>query len=188
MSTGTTASADSRVPRRLVLIPRAQARLVDTTRIEPGYPKGYTPEQMRGWAEDVKQYNNTSPEELARLRSTSPAWLSPDQQRLLDVEHYYFEEPDRGIKGSLRPDQTVEIDGGRHRAGYMVEQGVDPVPVWVSAPSERELEDFDAQCQGERQQARTEPPPRVAMEQKREKSPERTAARTEDQRGTRTER
>jgi hypothetical protein len=163
------------MPRKLILIPRPQDRLLDTTRIEAGYPRQYTPEQMRDWAADMSRYDDMSPEGLARLRSLPGDQLSPEQQRILDVEHYYLEEPDRGIKGSLRSDGTVEINGGRHRAGYMIEQGVDRVPVWVSAASERELESFDAQCQRERQQVRAESPPHAEM-------------RMEEDRGTRTER
>jgi hypothetical protein len=43
----------------------------------------------------------------------------------------------------------VELDGGRHRAGSVIERGVDPV-----APEQRQLDALRARCEAQRLQAR----------------------------------
>jgi hypothetical protein len=133
--------------RRLVLIPYPSERVVGATRIEPGYPRQYTPDEMRGWANDLKRSYATSPDELQRLGSAPPQLLTDEQRRILDVHNHLFNDASTGIKGSLRPDGRVELDGGRHRAGYLLEQGINPMPVWVSAPDQRQLDDFTSRCQ-----------------------------------------
>jgi hypothetical protein len=135
--------------RRLVLIPYPSERVVGATRIEPGYPRQYTPDEMRAWANDLKQSYATSPDELQRLGSAPPQLLTDEQRRILDVHNHLFNDASTGIKGSLRPDGRVELDGGRHRAGYLLEQGINPMPVWVSAPDQRQLDDFTSRCQGD---------------------------------------
>lgn len=142
------------VPRQLILIPRSQSRLVGATTIGPGYTKGYTPDEMRTWADDLDRCNRTSSAELERWQTIPADQLTPEQRRTLAVRDKYFGDPQAGIKGSLRPDERVELDGGRHRAGYILERGVDPVPVWVSAPEQRDLDAFSAQCERELQPVR----------------------------------
>jgi hypothetical protein len=162
--------------RRCILIPRPDTRLRGSTTIEPGYPKPYTPEQMREWADDLDRYNRTPPADRDRWRALADDQLTPDQRRVVAVHDTYFTEASRGIKGSLRDDGTVELDGGRHRAGYMLERDVDPIPVWVSAPDERQLDAFEAQCNRELPRARNEaaareqPPSRVALDREPERS------------------
>lgn len=46
------------------------------------------------------------------------------------------------MKGYLREDGRVELEGGRHRAAYMVEQGIGPVPVWVSCEDPQRLQEL----------------------------------------------
>lgn len=144
------------------------------TRIEPGYPKDYTPEQMRGWAEDVDHLNRVSPAELDRWQMLAPEQLTPEQRRVLVARDTYYGDSDARLKGSLREDGTVEMDNGSHRVWYMQERGVDPIPVWVSSPDERRLDRFSEQCERELQQtreaapARVDPPPRTSMDQQRE--------------------
>lgn len=134
------------MPRELSLVTRAASRLEGTTRIEPGHPRDCTPEQMRMWADDMARLNRTSPDEHARLRAGSPADLTREQQRMLAVQDRLLLDASVGIKGSLRDDGKIELDGGCHRAGYMVERGVDPIPVWVPAPEQRQLDDLRAEC------------------------------------------
>ena len=141
------------MPRELIHVTRSASRLTGQTRLEPGYPKDYTAEQMRMWADDMDRLNRTSPAELSRLQALAPDQRSPEEQRMLVVHDTYLTDNTYAIKGSLRPDGKVELDGGRHRAAYMVERGVDPVPVWVWAPDQRQLDDLRAQCDGERRRA-----------------------------------
>lgn len=142
------------MPRELILVTRSATRLTGTTRVEPGYPKHYTEEDMRMWADDMGRLNRTSPAELRDLRASRPEQLSSEQQRVLDVHERCMTDPHYGIKGSLGCDGRIALDNGRHRAGYMIERGVDPVPVWVWAPEQRQLDDLRARCDGERVQAR----------------------------------
>jgi hypothetical protein len=104
---------------------------------------------MRRWAEDLDRLHKTPPEELARLQALPREDLTPEQSGLLLAHDKHFVEAERGIHGSLRPDNTVELDGGRHRAGYILESGTEPIPVWVSAPDEARLDAFEAVCERE---------------------------------------
>ena len=128
------------------------------TLIEPGYPRDYTPEQMRTWADDLQRLHRTSAAELDAWRATAPEQLTPEQRRTLAVRNHYFTEPSRGIVGSLLPDGRVQIDQGRHRAGYLIERGVDPVPVWVSHADPRVLDAFGSACAREIEARRGEAP------------------------------
>src|SRR3954451_22768483 len=127
------------MPRQLILVTQPRSRLAGATTIDPGYPRNYTPDDMRMWAEDLERLYATSPSDLARWRSLAPDHLTLEQRRTLVVQDKYFTEPERGINGSLRDERTVDLDRGRHRAGYLLERGIDPIPVWVSAPDQRQL-------------------------------------------------
>jgi hypothetical protein len=137
------------MPRKLILVPRPRSRVIGATTIELGYTKGYTPDEMRMWADDLDRSNRTASADLERWRATPPDRLSNEQRRVLAVRDKCLGDWEGGINGSLRPDQKVELDGGRHRAGYMLERGVDPVPVWVWAREQRDLDTFSAQCDRE---------------------------------------
>ncbi|MDX6720558.1 MAG: hypothetical protein QOJ63_2812 [Solirubrobacteraceae bacterium] len=142
------------MPRELILVTRSAERLTGATRIEPGYPRDYTADDMRMWADDMGRLNRVSPAELRDLRASRPDQLSSEQQRMLAVHDRCMTNAQDGIKGSLGRDGRIELDGGRHRAAYMIERGVDPVPVWVWAPEQRQLDDLRARCEGERVQVR----------------------------------
>lgn len=128
--------------RRLILIDEPRRVLDGATPIEPGYPRDYTADDMRAWAADLERYYRTPAEDLARWHAAPRESLTPDQQRVVRTFAQFFEAPDRGIKGSLRDDGTVELIGGRHRAAYLMEQGVRPIPVWVTARDERQLDEL----------------------------------------------
>jgi hypothetical protein len=145
------------MPRELILVTDPRSRLDGSTLIEPGYPRDYTPAEMRTWAEDLERLYRTPPEEVERWRSLPPEALAPEQQRALTAHDKYFVEPDRGIKGSLREDGTVELAGGRHRAGYLLERGTSPIPVWVTAPDQRQLDEFRQRCEVEPPRQRSTP-------------------------------
>jgi hypothetical protein len=83
-----------------------------------------------------------------------PDQLTPEARRTLAAQDKYFVAADRGIKGDLRKDGRVELYGGTHRAGYMLERGVDPIPVWVSDGDPQRLAAFRAQCHDEVQRTR----------------------------------
>ena len=171
------------MPRELILVTRSASRLTAATTIEPGYSKGYTPDEMRMWADDLDRYYKTPPGEVARWQRTPADQLSHEQQRTLAVHDKLFTEFDRGIKGELHDDGKIELTGGRHRAGYLLERGVDPVPVWVSAPDQRQLDELRAQCNRESSQVRSGSPPRVeppARAARAEQSRERSADRARD--------
>jgi hypothetical protein len=169
------------VARQLVLIPRPRERLVGARGIEPGYPRDYTPEQMRQWAGDLDRLNRTAPEELERWQRTAPEQLTPEQQRSLVAYTKYYGDSDARLTGSLLPDGTVDLTNGHHRVAYLQEQGVEPVPVWVAATDQRELDRFTAECERElaRQSPREAPPPRVADDRARENDQDRNETRSE---------
>lgn len=135
------------MPRQLIRVPLS--RLDGATPIGPGYPKCWTPEQMRGWADDLDRLNRTTPEELERWRRVEPETLSPEQRRLLEVHAKYYGDTVDRLKGSLREDGTVGLDNGGHRLAYVQERGVESAPVWVSAADQRELDRLSADCERE---------------------------------------
>lgn len=104
---------------------------------------------MRRWADAYARLQRIPADELASWRARSNSDLSPDQRDLLASDKKLRGAPDDGIKGSLRDDRLVELDGGRHRAAYLMERGIDPLPVWVTAPGERQLDRFEADCNRE---------------------------------------
>lgn len=171
-----TAGIVAAVQRKLILVTRSAARLDGATLIEPGYPRDHTPEQMRGWAHDLDRYNHLASEERDRILALPADERSPEEARMDDVHSKHFVEHQRAINGMLRDDGVVELDAGRHRAGYMVEQGVDLIPVWLKCDDERQLDEFDRHCARERtativredaarhvqSRGRDEPPPRDA--------------------------
>ncbi len=173
------------MPRKLILVTRPGERLRESSTIEPGYPKPYTPEQMRAWADDLDRYNRTSAADRERWRALPDEQLTPEQRRVVAVHDTYLTDAPRGIKGSLRDDGTVELDGGRHRAGYMLERDVDPIPVWVSAPDQRRLDAFETQCNRERPRARPEAAEREPQQQR--DAGDRVLERHRDDRSTETD-
>jgi hypothetical protein len=132
---------------QLIEIPRSQARLEGAVLIEPGYTKGHTAAKMRSWADDLARYHRTSLAERTLWRSLPPERLTDPQRGVLRIEDKLYRKADLGIKGDLRDDRTVELDWGRHRAGYMLERGVDPIPVWVASDDARRLETFRIRCE-----------------------------------------
>ena len=134
--------------RRLILIDSPRRLLDGATPIERGYPRGYTPDEMRSWAADLERYYPPPAAELARWRSAPSETLTPDERRVVTVYEKYFVAAERGIKGTLRDDGKIELSGGRHRAAYLMEQGTTPIPVWVSAREERELDALEGRGRG----------------------------------------
>jgi hypothetical protein len=128
--------------RRLILIDEPRRVLDGATPIEPGYPRDYSPDEMRSWATDLERYYRTPVEDLARWRAAPPESLAPEQQRVVAVYDKFFVASERGIKGTLREDGKVELRGGRHRAAYLMERGTTPIPVWVTARDERQLDEL----------------------------------------------
>lgn len=134
--------------RRLILIDEPRRLLEGATPIEPGYPRDYTADEMRGWAADLQRYYRTPAEDLSRWCAAPRDSLAPEQQRVVRVYETLFVEPDRGIKGALREDGKVELYGGTHRAAYLMEQGTRPIPVWVTARDERQLDELAGRGRG----------------------------------------
>lgn len=132
--------------RKLVLIPNPDRIISGATRIDPTYPRGYTPEQMRGWADDLERLYQTPPAEISKWRGTAPDQLTPEARRLLAVHDKFLVEADRGICGDLGSDGRVELSKGHHRAAYMLERGTDPIPVWVTCRDSQQLERFSNDC------------------------------------------
>lgn len=117
-------------------------RLSGLAPIEPGYPKPYSARDMRGWAGDLQRVYRLSPAERERLQATPPERLTPDERRLRQADQRYLRDFSDGVKGHLGRDGRVELEGGRHRAAYMVEQDIGPVPVWVSCEDPQRLQEF----------------------------------------------
>lgn len=137
------------MPRRLVLIP-LPFPLDGMERIDAGYPRPYTERDMRGWAADVDRALVTDQDVISRLERLPREERAADEQRLLDARRHFLTEPALGVRGTLRPDGAVEIDGGRHRASYIAEQGT-LLPVWVSSDDARRLDGFAARCERDAQ-------------------------------------
>jgi hypothetical protein len=149
----------------LVLVPPSRGLLAGSTPIGAGYPRDYTPQQMRAWSDDLARLYRTAEADRARpagqrrldvWRATPRDQLSPDARRVVELHDKLFVSADRGIKGSLRPDGSVELDGGRHRAHYLLERGTEPVPVWVRSSDPQQVEDFRARCHAEVARSRPE--------------------------------
>jgi hypothetical protein len=136
------------MPRELVWTTRPRQRLTGDLRIDAQYQRDYTPEQMRRWAHDVEQLRTLPQGELQHWLSVPREERTGDQNRLLDSS-LRFLDPNEGIKGDLRADGIVELQGGCHRAAYLMEQGVDPVPVWVSSRDSARLTALRQQCERE---------------------------------------
>lgn len=115
-------------------------------KIDNSYPRSYSETEMRQWAQDLKSTYRSHPDDIERWSTLDTSALSAEQRRLVKAHRALFTDPERGIKGSLRDDGLVELDGGRHRAAYMVEQGVEAVPVWVTAPDAESLTCFADSC------------------------------------------
>lgn len=128
--------------RRLIFLAPDDPRLEGATRIEPGYPRDYTEEQMRGWLRDLDAVLDLPPREQERLRQADPAMLTDRERALRTAQSKFLDNPEHGIKGDLRPDGVVELEGGRHRTAYARDEGLTAIPVWVSG-SDRELADLE---------------------------------------------
>ena len=137
------------VARKLIVIPEAPSRIEGAVRIDASYPRMYTEAEMRQWAVDTERLLNTPPAAIERLRTMGRDRLTPEERVVARVYDEYFVDPSRGIKGSLRDDGVVELDGGRHRAAYLIERGVD-VPVWVSTPDQGRLDAYANRCARDR--------------------------------------
>jgi hypothetical protein len=127
---------------------RPRQRLTGDRRIDETYQRDYTPEQLRRFAHDVEQLRTLPEGELQRWQSVPRAELNGDQNRLLNSAHKFLDSS-KGIKGDLRQDGIVELQGGTHRAFYCIEQGVDPVPVWVGSRDSARLNALRQQCERE---------------------------------------
>lgn len=136
------------MPRQLVRVPLA--RLDGAHRIELGYPKSYTLEQMRAWADDLDRLNQTPPEALEGLWNTSLDQLNDEQRARLAAYNMYYGDGEGRIKGSLLDGDRVELENGSHRVAYMKERSVDSVPVWVWASDARQLEQLRMSCESDR--------------------------------------
>jgi hypothetical protein len=134
---------------RLIWIPSPRQHLTGGLKIEPGYPRDYTVAQMRQWAHDAELLEATSPKNLEEWAATPPEKLSANQRRVVE-SHRVLNDPGQGIVGDLREDGVVEVGAGRHRTAYMIEQGIEAVPVWVKAQDPVVLRTFAEECQHER--------------------------------------
>src|SRR4051812_28092764 len=70
--------------RRLIIIPRAHARIVGAERIDGRYPRPYTEAEMRQWAADLERVYATPTAELDRLRGLPREDLTSDQRALVE--------------------------------------------------------------------------------------------------------
>jgi hypothetical protein len=141
-----------------VFIPPDRGVVTGTVAVDPGYSKPHTAADMREWADGLSRFYatfETDPQRVERLLATPRNQLTPEARAVVDAHRQFLTEPACGMTGSLRPDGTVEMDTGRHRAHYLIERGTDPLPVWVSSPDEQSLRRFRHACHSE--VARTRP-------------------------------
>lgn len=141
------------MPRVLVLVPPSPPLLRGATPIEPGYPRSYTAGDMRAIASDLDEIYRAHEEDcrhpigshrMDRITRRDPP-VTPRDKELANTYDKFFRDPATGVRGSLGADGRVELDAGRHRAHYAMQQGV-PVPVWVSSPDAEKLENFRKDC------------------------------------------
>jgi hypothetical protein len=141
--------------RSLVLVWPCNALLVGATPIRPGYPRQFTPQEMRAWADDLARLYQTveadralppGQRRLAVWLGAPRDQLTPEAQRVVEVHEKLLSEAGRGISGSLLDDGRVGLATGRHRAHYALERGSGPVPVWVSCADDARLQAFRATC------------------------------------------
>lgn len=141
------------MPRQLILIP-PNVPLAGTLAIGPGYPKPYTGQQMREWADAAARLRQIAEEDrelpagqrrIDRWHATPRDQLDPEAKRVLEAHSRLTAQGAHGIRGALRPDGTIDLSDGRHRAHYMREKG-EPVPVWVDAPDQQQLERLKRDC------------------------------------------
>jgi hypothetical protein len=145
--------------RALVLVPPSLPLLQGSSAIGSSYPRTYRDADMRAWADDlatlyrVVEEDRSLPPKDRRLERwlATPRDLLPDAnaRAVVDVHRQLMGDPASGIKGSLRSDGRIELDGGRHRAHYILERGDTPVPVWVSASDPVRLEQLRHACHSE---------------------------------------
>jgi hypothetical protein len=145
-------------PRTLILLPDP-AFVSGTTPIQPGYTKQHSPVEMRTWAADLETLYRTiegdrslppGQTRIERVRATPREHLSPHAQRLKDLDRHLFgTDATERIEGTLGDDGRVEVDGGRHRAHYILERGGTPVPVWVTHPDAQALRTYRDACHAE---------------------------------------
>ncbi len=157
---------------RLILVPPSRTLMPDAEPIGPGYPRDYTPEDMRRWADDLAHLYR-----VAEADGRMPA----DDRRVVETRDKLMTEAHRGIKGSLRDDGTIDLTGGRHRAHYIIERGTDPVPVWVTARDPAALERFSEDCRTSLQRSRPDLA-RSSLQPEDTRSRERSVSRVEAER------
>src|ERR1700750_1582724 len=119
--------------RQLIFVPPGW--VTGTQAIGPGYTKGSTPAQMRGWAGNLNTLNRVIDEDkaLPPAQQRLNVWqqLPPDQRppvahELVELQRT-LNDPGSGIRGDLGPGDRVELAGGAHRAHYIAERGDTPV-------------------------------------------------------------
>jgi hypothetical protein len=135
------------------MLPVPVTWLDGSTPIERGYPKPYTPDQMREWMRQVAAINRCLaedrhlPVEQRRLEryQTSPA--DAEERALGETYRTLFrDDGPNAIRASLDASGRLEIDQGRHRVHYAREQGAAVLPVWVSTPTAADATRLAARC------------------------------------------
>ena len=114
--------------------------------LDAGYPKSFVAADFRSWAQDVDR--------IHALMASDPTGQRLEQALRVDPSLRHtcsrlFGDPTDGIKGELNSaggQQRVMLDGGRHRAYYLMERGWASTPVWVRADDAGALEVFRSQC------------------------------------------
>lgn len=146
-------SGVGRVSWARTLLPVPVSWLDGDTAIDRGYPKPYSPEQMRDWMRQVKlihEYmaeDRTLPFEDRRLTRCQAAPTSPDERVLGETYRALFrDDGSTAIRASLNEAGRLEVDAGRHRVHYAREEGVEVLPVWVSTPTEADARRVAVQC------------------------------------------
>jgi hypothetical protein len=175
------------MPRQLIMIP-PDVRLAGARPVAPGYPKPYTAQQMRGWSNDaallrqIEEEDRGQPPQQRRLHrwlASPPERLDPTARRLVEAHRKLIEDDAHGIRGDLLPDGTIDLEDGKHRAYYLRESG-QPVPVWVRARDQRQLDALATLSRVQLAQGRTRPEAaeqvgrlgRTALQGPPERSPE----------------
>jgi hypothetical protein len=120
-----------------VLLPMSPLGLEGATPIDSGYPKQYSPAEMRSWMLDVDRVHRAAALDSAR---PVPSWrleqwnrrpATADQRQLGTVYRRLFSPTPEAIHADLLPDGPLELQNGRRRVFYAQDVGVASVPVWV---------------------------------------------------------
>jgi hypothetical protein len=105
--------------------------------IDSGYPKQYSPAEMRNWMLDVDGVHRAAALDSARpvprwrLEQWSREPSTAEQRQLGAAYRKLFTPTPEAIHADLLPNGHLELQNGRRRVFYAQDVGLPTVPVWI---------------------------------------------------------